>query len=182
MMKADGHSVIFISHKLNEIMDICDRVTVLRKGRIVGGTQTKDTDKMGLARMMVGKDVALSMNREKLPKGERVLSVQNIHVTGDKGLAAVKNVSFDVYKNEILGVAGVAGTDSGSWPKPSQVSEPLMQAGSRSTAGTLPICPPKRFMTTGYPMSPRNASGSHCAGPFLYDNAILKQHHLKKFS
>nr|WP_319493434.1 ABC transporter ATP-binding protein [uncultured Desulfobacter sp.] len=182
-MKAEGHSVIFISHKLDEIMDICDRVTVLRKGRIVGGAQTQTTDKMGLARMMVGKDVTLTMNRERLPKGDRVLSVQNIHVTGDKGLAAIKDVSFDVYKNEIFGVAGVAGNGQ------RELAEAI--TGIRAIdAGRVLIndkditnMSPRKIYDNGVSHVPEERIRFGIApGLFLYDNAILKQHHLKKFS
>ena len=93
-MKADGHMIIFISHKLDEIIDICDRVTVLQKGRVVGHA---DTNKKDLARMMVGRDVVFNIDREKLEPGKKVLSVQEIHVTGDKGMPAVKGVSFELF-------------------------------------------------------------------------------------
>ncbi|WP_457553289.1 ABC transporter ATP-binding protein, partial [Desulfobacula sp.] len=99
-MKAKGHMIIFISHKLDEIMDICDRVMVLQKGKIVGTADTKDTDKKSLARMMVGRDVVFTTTREKLTKGKKILSVENINVTGDKGLLAVKNISFELFENE----------------------------------------------------------------------------------
>ena len=70
-MKAQGHMIIFISHKLDEIMDICNRVTVLQKGQIVGHAQTRETDKKSLARMMVGRDVVFSIARKKWPKASR---------------------------------------------------------------------------------------------------------------
>nr|WP_320193377.1 ABC transporter ATP-binding protein [uncultured Desulfobacter sp.] len=182
-MKADGHSVIFISHKLDEIMDICDRVTVLRKGRIAGAAQTKDTDKLGLARMMVGKDVALTMNREKLPKGDRVLSVQNIHVTGDKGLAAVKNVSFDVYKNEILGVAGVAGNGQRELAEAITGIRAIDSGSVMINGRDITNMSPKKIYDNGVSHVPEERIRFGIApGLLLYDNAILKQHHLKKFS
>ena len=182
-MKADGHSVIFISHKLDEIMDICDRVTVLRKGRIVGGAQTKDMDKIGLARMMVGKDVTLTMDRKKLPKGDRVLSVQNIHVTGDKGLVAVKNVSFDLHKNEIFGVAGVAGNGQRELAEAITGIRSIDSGKVLINGRDITNLSPRKIYDYGVSHVPEERIRFGIApGLFLYDNAILKQHHLKKFS
>lgn len=182
-MKADGHSVIFISHKLDEIMEICDRVSVLRKGRIVGSTRTRNTDKIGLARMMVGKEVTLAMDRKKLPQGDRVLSVQNIHISGDKGLTAIQNLSFELYKNEIFGVAGVAGNGQ------RELAEAI--TGIRSIdSGKVLIndrditnLSPRKIYDSGVSHVPEERIRFGIApGLCLYDNAILKQHHLKKFS
>ena len=182
-MKAAGHSVIFISHKLDEIMEICDRVTVLRKGRIVGDARTKDTDKMGLARMMVGKDVALTMDRQKLPRGERVLSVRNIHVTGDKGLVAVKNVSFDLYKNEIFGVAGVAGNGQRELAEAITGIRAIDSGKVLINNRDITNLSPRQIYDNGVSHVPEERIRFGIApGLFLYDNAILKQHHRKKFS
>ena len=85
-MKAQGHMVIIITHKLDEIMEICDRVTVIRKGESVGDAQTQGMDKKSLARMMIGREVLFNVNREAMPKGERILNVSNLNVLGDKGL------------------------------------------------------------------------------------------------
>ncbi len=182
-MKAAGHSVIFISHKLDEIMEICDRVTVLRKGRIVGDARTKDTDKMGLARMMVGKDVALTMDRQKLPRGDRVLSVRNIHVTGDKGLVAVKNVSFDLYKNEIFGVAGVAGNGQRELAEAITGIRAIDSGKVLINNRDITNLSPRQIYDNGVSHVPEERIRFGIApGLFLYDNAILKQHHRKKFS
>ncbi len=182
-MKAAGHSVIFISHKLDEIMEICDRVTVLRKGRIVGDARTKETDKMGLARMMVGKDVDLTMDRQKLPRGDRVLSVRNIHVTGDKGLVAVKNVSFDLYKNEIFGVAGVAGNGQRELAEAITGIRPIDSGKVLINNRDITNLSPRQIYDNGVSHVPEERIRFGIApGLFLYDNAILKQHHRKKFS
>ncbi len=108
-MKAKGHMIIFISHKLDEIIDICDRVVVLQKGSISGQADTKDTDKAELAKMMVGRDVIFNIHKERLKRGDEVLRVDDIDVLGDKGIRAVKNISFSLYENEIFGIAGVSG-------------------------------------------------------------------------
>ncbi|MDQ1271043.1 MAG: ral nucleoside transport system ATP-binding protein [Thermodesulfobacteriota bacterium] len=182
-MKAAGHSVIFISHILDEIMEICDRVSVLRKGRIVGDARTKDSDNMGLARMMVFKDVDLTMDRQKLPMGDRVISVRNIHVTGDKGLVAVKNVSFDLYKNEIFGVAGVAGNGQRELAEAITGIRAIDSGKVLINNRDITNLSPRQIYDNGVSHVPEERIRFGIApGLFLYDNAILKQHHRKKFS
>ncbi|MCG8618892.1 MAG: ABC transporter ATP-binding protein [Desulfobacterales bacterium] len=182
-MKADGHSIIFISHKLDEIMDICDRVTVLQKGQIVGNADTKDMNKQSLARMMVGRDVSFKVDREKMEKGSQVLSVEDIHVTGDKGLPAVKGVSFDLYKNEIFGIAGVAGNGQRELAEAITGIRKINSGNIRVNGQNITNMSPRKIYDYGVSHVPEERIRFGIApGLFLYDNAILKQHHLKKFS
>jgi simple sugar transport system ATP-binding protein len=182
-MKNDGHSVIFISHKLNEIMTICDRVTVLRKGRIVGNADTGKTDKKTLARMMVGRDVVFNIYKERLTRGNPILKADRIHVTGDMGLPAVKGISFDLYENEIFGIAGVAGNGQ------RELAEAItgirkIDNGSVTIKGKdITNLSPRHIYDHGVSHVPEERIRFGIApGLFVYDNAILKQHHLKKFS
>jgi len=109
-MVEEGKSVIFISHKLQEVKSISDRVTVLRKGRIsAAGLLTRETSRAELARQMVGREVIFRLEKKKQEPGEVVLQVQDIHAENDKNLPALNGVSFDVRQGEILGLAGVAG-------------------------------------------------------------------------
>jgi general nucleoside transport system ATP-binding protein len=109
-MVAGGKSIIFISHKLHEVMEIADRVTVLRKGRVTAaGIVTKETTLEELARQMVGRDVIFILDKKEQEPGEIVLDVANVHAENDKGLPALRGVSFQVRAGEILGLAGVAG-------------------------------------------------------------------------
>jgi simple sugar transport system ATP-binding protein len=108
-MAADGHTVIFITHKLDEVFATSDRVTVLRKGSVVATQETAKTDKSALARMMVGREVLFRLHKEPAQAGEMVLQVEGLHALNDKGLPVLKNVSFTVSAGEILGIAGVAG-------------------------------------------------------------------------
>ena len=106
----EGKSILFISHKLNEIMAVADRVTVLRKGKYIGTVETTDTDKQSLSNMMVGRPVQLEVVKETARPGDAVLRVENL-VVPSKGHKrnAVNNVSFEVHAGEILCIAGIDG-------------------------------------------------------------------------
>lgn len=103
-----GRSVIFISHKLKEVLAIADRITVLRRGEVVGTTTPKETSSQALATMMVGRDVKQVVKTESEP-GELVLEVEGLSVLDDRGHPAVDQVSFDVRAGEIVAIAGVQG-------------------------------------------------------------------------
>ncbi len=108
-MAKDGHSLIFISHKLHEVLDISDRVTVLRNGKLIGTVPTKGMTRPQLARMMVGREVILERNRPPVAVGDVLLSVQEVSALGVTGQTALNHASLDVRGGEILGVAGVSG-------------------------------------------------------------------------
>jgi len=108
-MTAEGTSVIFISHKLDEVMEISDRITVLKQGKVVGTVNKEDIDKKGLAKMMVGRDVILDIEKPDVEIGETVLKIENLKVRNDKNLFAINNLSLELKAGEILGIAGVAG-------------------------------------------------------------------------
>ncbi len=106
----EGKSILFISHKLNEIMEVSDRVTVLRKGRYVGTVNTKDTNKQELSNMMVGRPVQLEVVKTEAKPGESVLKVENLCVPSQiHKKNAVNNVSFEARAGEILCIAGIDG-------------------------------------------------------------------------
>lgn len=108
-MAEEGRTVIFITHKLDEVMAISDRVTVLRRGKVVATLETPTTTKEELTRMMVGRDVLFRLRRKPVERGKVVLEVKGLRALSDKGIVALKDVSFALYEGEILGIAGVAG-------------------------------------------------------------------------
>ena len=109
-LAAEGKSILFISHKLNEIMEVSDRVTVLRKGRYIGTVNTCDTNKQELSNMMVGRPVQLQVNKDEAHPGDVVLSVKSFTVPSHLHKKdAVHNVSFDVRAGEIVCIAGIDG-------------------------------------------------------------------------
>ncbi len=104
-----GKSIIFITHKLREVLTFADRITVIRGGKVVGTTTPKEADQNQLAAMMVGRDVDLALNKKTANIKEKVLEVQDLVVLNDLNQVAVNEVSFNVHSGEILGVAGVQG-------------------------------------------------------------------------
>ncbi len=109
-MVAQGKSVIFISHKLQEVSEIADRVSVLRRGvATASGVPSKGISRQELARLMVGRDVIFSIDKKPAQPGEVVLDVHDIYAENDKGLPALRGISLNVRAGEIVGVAGVAG-------------------------------------------------------------------------
>jgi ABC-type uncharacterized transport system ATPase subunit len=106
-LAADGTSIVFISHKLNEVLEISDRVTVLRRGKRIDTVQTAGATERSLARLMVGRDVLLQVEKASRAPGDTLLEVRNLSARDDRGLPAVRDVSFDVRAGEIVGLAGV---------------------------------------------------------------------------
>ncbi len=110
-MKERGCAIIIITHKLNEVMEISDKITVLRKGQSISTVKTREVDVSDLIDMMVGKKMALSIERVKTEEvGEPLLELRNVDVMGEDKKPALKNASFVLNSGEILGVAGVAGS------------------------------------------------------------------------
>lgn len=109
-LASEGKSILFISHKLNEIMEVADRVTVLRKGKCIGTVNVKETSEAELSRMMVGRDVQLIVDKDEAHPSQTVLQVENLTMSSKRhSNNAVKNVSFDVKAGEIVCIAGIEG-------------------------------------------------------------------------
>ncbi|MBF9015138.1 MULTISPECIES: ABC transporter ATP-binding protein [unclassified Oceanispirochaeta] len=108
-LKAKGHSIIIITHKLQEIKEISDRVVVMRAGRVVGIKETVDVTKQQLAEMMVGRPVVLQIEKEIQDPGEVIFEIKDLHVKDYRGLPALKGVNLSVRRAEIVGLAGIDG-------------------------------------------------------------------------
>ena len=108
-----GHTIIFISHKLDEIKAICDRATIMRSGKSQGTYSVKDISTDEMSKLMVGRDVVLKFDKKPVNLGEVAMSVRNLTVKGTTGKTRVDNISFDIKSGEILGIAGVEGNGQG---------------------------------------------------------------------
>jgi simple sugar transport system ATP-binding protein len=108
-MTKDGHAIIFISHKLHEVLDICDRVTVLRDGQRVDSCEIEGCTKASLAQMMVGREVTMKPYRVDLEPGDARLVVRNLHALSNRETPALRGTDLAVHSGEILGLAGVSG-------------------------------------------------------------------------
>jgi simple sugar transport system ATP-binding protein len=102
-----GVSVIFITHKLKEVLAVADRITVMRAGKVMGTTEPSRTNEQQLAAMMVGREVILTVDKTPAKPKEDVLKVEGLRVRDQRDLESVRGVSFDVHAGEILGIAGV---------------------------------------------------------------------------
>jgi len=108
-MRADGKSIIIITHKLHEVMAISDRVAVLRKGEYIGDVATKDTNPQKLTDMMVGRAVTLNIDRPDPINPQKLMEIRNLTVLNAEGIKAIDRACFDVFGGEILGIAGISG-------------------------------------------------------------------------
>ncbi|MFH1502054.1 MAG: ABC transporter ATP-binding protein [Candidatus Eisenbacteria bacterium] len=108
-LRESGHTIVFITHKLNEVIELADRVTVMRDGRVTGVVDAAGTTKEELAHMMVGREVLLRVSKEDATPGDVVVEVEGLTAVGRKGTEVLRDVSFQIRSGEILGVAGVQG-------------------------------------------------------------------------
>ncbi len=178
-LQQQGLSVVFISHKLNEVMTITNRVTVLRSGRVVGTVATTETTQPELARMMVGRETFGVTRAAEAHGGQVALQLKNVAALDNKGLPALKNITLDVHAGEIVGLAGVSGNGQ---PELAQVL-----AGTRSvTAGQfwvmgqdLTKADPARLMAAGIGRIPEDRHASVVNGMTVAQNMALE--HLEDF-
>lgn len=176
-MAAEGKAIILITHKLQEVMDVADRITVLRKGRNVGTVEKREVDERELTRMMVERDVLFSTTQHSLIEGETVLALESLEVMGDRGIPAIKNLSLQIHRGEILGIAGIAGNGQ------RELAEAV--TGLRSVSSgrillenrDLTNGNPKRFIEAGVSYIPEDRLGTGLVPNLdLYDNVILKEY------
>ena len=176
---AEGRTIVFVSHKLDELMAVSDRVTVLRGGRLIGSVNTKETSPRELARMMVGREVVFKQSREAqdLEGREVLLELRGVGADGDLGLPAVRNVSLGVHAGEIVGVAGVSGNGqrelaeviSGTRPR---TSGEVLVGGRRLRSGD-----PDHAIVRGVAHIPEDRLGTGVSPSLsVADNLILKSH------
>ncbi|MFW6097104.1 MAG: ABC transporter ATP-binding protein [Chloroflexota bacterium] len=178
-----GVSIIFITHKLKEVLAIADRITVMRRGQVVGTTTPEETDEQGLASMMVGRDVVLAIDKPPATPDDIVLEVRNLSVLDERGVVAVRDVSFDVCAGEILGIAGVQGNGQ------TELAEVLTglrvpQSGEVYLSGQrVPFDRPRYLFEHGMAHIPEDRQKHGLVMPYtVADNMVLCNYYKVPFS
>ena len=182
-LKAEGYAIIFISHKLYEVLEIADRITVIRRGRVVGSRRPTETNEDELAEMMVGREVQLTVDRGESHPTTAALEVDDLVVRDDRGREVVHGVSFEVRAGEIFGIAGVAGNGQDELVGAiTGLRKP--QSGSVSLAGEdVTGAGPRRLHRLGVGFVPgdRHRFGMVMSFP-IADNLVLNDYYHPPYS
>lgn len=182
-----GKSIIFITHKLREVLDATDRITVLRRGKVVGTCLPKDSNQATLASMMVGRPVMLEVKKRPAKPGELALKAEHLEVTDDRRQVSIEDVSFEVRKGEILGIAGVQGNGQTELVEALAGLRPLVE-GSFTIVGKKfghnGIRPVPRWITEqGTAHIPEDRQRDGLVLPFpVKDNLVLCTYYLPPFA
>lgn len=182
-LKERGVSLIFISHKLKEVKRICDRVQVLRLGKVVGEADPKKSTEAELASMMVGRSVLLHVDKKPAAPKDVVLEVRNLNVTDDRHLPAVKNLSLQVREGEIIGLAGVQGNGQTELVEAitglRQIVSGAVHLGNIDITGAAP----RKVTNTGVAHVPEDRQKNGMVSSFpIKDNIRLQEYHNSLFS
>jgi len=174
-MADEGKAVIFITHKLDEVAEFSDRVTVLRQGKVVATLPTAETTKSELARLMVGRDVLFQLEKEPIQPGPVVLELQDVHATNDKGLPALRGISLQIREGEILGVAGVAGNGQRELAEVVTGLRPVTRGRILMRGRDVTNCSPREAIQAGISHVPGDRLGVGLVPNLpVSDNIILK--------
>ncbi len=182
-LQADGKGVIFITHKLNEINEVCDRITVLRRGKVVGETTPAESTEQGLAEMMVGRPVDLQVHKADAKPGDVVLEVQHLTVDDDRGHPAVSDVSFSVRAGEIVGVAGIQGNGQTELVEAITGLRPGISGVTILNGEDISQGTPRHVHDAGVAHIPEDRQRMGLVLPFtVTENVVLNTYHLEPFS
>ena len=152
-MKEDGHSIIIITHKLNEVMDISDRVAILRKGEYITTVNTAETNEQALTEWMVGRKIDLNIDRPVVEKTRPLLEIRDLTIKNDEGAVAIDKVSFYIRGGEILGVAGIAGCGQKELCEAIAGLRPIQSGLMIHKGDNIVGLPPKTILEKGISMS-----------------------------
>ena len=178
-MREDGKSIVIITHKLNEVLEISDRVSILRKGEYVGTVNTKETNEKELTEMMVGKKIELKIERAKTDFDKPLLEIRDLVVNADDGSKAIKNVSFYIRGGEMLGVAGISGCGQKELCEAIAGIRPVASGKITHKGESIIGLKPKAIIEKGISMSfiPEDRLGMGLAPSFsITDNMMLKNY------
>ena len=178
-MKADGHAVIIITHKLNEVLDISDRVAILRKGEYITTVNTAETSEQELTELMVGRKIDLNIDRPQVEKTSPLLEIRNLEIKNDEGATAIDKVNFYIRGGEIMGVAGIAGCGQKELCEAIAGLRPIVSGQMIHKGDNIVGISPKAIIEKGISMSfiPEDRLGMGLAPSLsITDNMILKNY------
>ncbi|MBW6473615.1 MAG: ABC transporter ATP-binding protein [Anaerolineaceae bacterium] len=178
-----GKSIIFITHKLGEVMEIADQITVIRGGKVVGSTTPHESSLNDLASMMVGRDVNLEVDKTESKPGEVVLEVKDLKVLDPQGHVAIDNMSFNVHSGEVLGIAGVQGNGQTELVRALTGLLPAIDGEIYLLGKEISKNSPRKITELGSAHIPedRQKDGLVLAFP-ITDNLVLNTYYLEPFS
>lgn len=178
-----GVSIIFITHKLKEVLAIADSITVMRRGKVIGSTVPSETTESGLAEMMVGREVLLRVAKTAAQPGEVVLDVQNLDVRDERGVHVLRDVSFQVHAGEILGIAGVQGNGQTELAETLSGLRAFSQGTVRLCGQVVPPLNPRALVELGMAHIPedRHKHGLVLAYS-IADNEVLNTYYREPFA
>ena len=178
-MKEEGHSIIIITHKLNEVMEISDRVSILRKGEYITTVNTAETNEQALTEWMVGRKIDLNIDRPQMEKTRPLLEVRDVSIRSDEGSTAIDSVNFYIRGGEILGVAGIAGCGQKELCEAIAGLRPIEKGQMIHKGENIVGLPPKAILEKGISMSfiPEDRLGMGLAPSLsITDNMLLKNY------
>jgi simple sugar transport system ATP-binding protein len=176
-LAGQGKSIVFISHKLHEVMAASDQVTVLRDGRVVGTVPTRATDERALAKMMVGRDVTLTVTKGPARPAEALLQVDDVWADSDRDLTCLHGLSLQVRAGEILGIAGVAGNGQTELEEALVGLRPVKRGRIRVCESDVTNQSPKACLEAGIGLIPSDRYGMGMLPDFsVADNLVLSSH------
>jgi general nucleoside transport system ATP-binding protein len=182
-LTAQGKSLIFITHKLREVLEVADRIVVLRAGRVVGETVPQTASEASLAAMMVGRSVILKVDKEEARPGQPVLTVHNLRVRDDRRLLAVDNVSLEVRAGEILGIAGVQGNGQTELVQALTGLRPAEGGTVQIVGETVTGATPRTISELGVAHIPEDRQRDGIVTSYeLTDNSVLELYYLPPFA
>jgi simple sugar transport system ATP-binding protein len=175
VMQAEGKSIIFITHKLGEVIAFSDRVCVLRQGRVVAVKDNGETSPRELARLMVGREVLFRLEKTPAEPGEDVLVLENVHALNNRGLPALRGVSLRVRRGEILGIAGVAGNGQQELAEVITGLRPITEGKLSINGRDLTHCTPLEVIRSGVSHIPADRMGMGTVGDMaVAENIAMK--------
>ena len=182
-MTGGGRGLVFISHKLHEVMSLSDRITVLRGGRVAGRTMPSETSREQLAHMMVGREVSLAPKRGESAAGRARITIEGLEVLGDRGTPAVRDFDLQVHSGEVVGIAGVSGNGQRELAEALAGLRPVASGKVVMNGADTTRKTPKEIRRLGVSYIPEERMRDGTIGEFtVAENLILTNHDLRPTS